>query len=312
MFKWLFAIRRKRMTATRLIMARPQRFGREDSLDSLDQWMRPFAKDNNLSDEEVTALMPRVREGDNEAIDTMIRAYRRYVVSVVRNYQQFPGADIKDLVQEGNKGLWIALQKFDETKGVKFTTYSVNWIRQAALQYLAEQTHSVRVPPGYATRLNKARKQLEARRAEAPNESVEESISRVIEQSDLDEDSVRRSWYFQNDLRLDRPVSSDNDRSAYESFNSSSAVNGSGLEQKLLSEDLELALAKINPEDAKVLKLYYGLEGDGMTLEEIGSAFGVTRERVRQRKERGLEKLRAQHSLGAWDYKTQEAAHLPE
>jgi RNA polymerase primary sigma factor len=258
---------------------------------SLDQYLKEISAYPLLSREDEVALARRIRKDDEEALNKLVRANLRFVVSVAKKYQN-QGVALSDLINEGNLGLIRAAHKFDETKGIKFISYAVWWIRQAILQALAEQSRIVRVPLNRAGALHRIGKRSSALLQELGREPTVEELA---DELDLSEDEIQRTLSLsQSHLSLDAPLTpgEDNRLLDYLPDQFSPAPDDETYEQAL-THTVEEALATLKEREAKILRLYFGLDGqEPMTLEEIGSLLGITRERVRQIKEKALLRLR--------------------
>jgi RNA polymerase primary sigma factor len=258
---------------------------------SLDQYLRDISVYPLIDRDEEVRLAQRIRDGDLEALDKLVRSNLRFVVSVAKKYQN-QGVALSDLINEGNLGLIRAAHKFDETKGIKFISYAVWWIRQAILQALAEQSRIVRVPLNRAGTLHRIGKRANALLQELGREPTHEEIAQEME---LTEEEVARTISIsQNHLSLDAPMTPGEDNKLLDYL--PDIVNPGPDEQayeKALTESIEEALASLKEREAKILRLYFGLDGEEpMTLEQIGALLGITRERVRQIKEKALSRLR--------------------
>ncbi|MBX6362993.1 MAG: sigma-70 family RNA polymerase sigma factor [Gemmatimonadetes bacterium] len=258
---------------------------------SLDQYLKEISNYPLLSREEEVELARRIRAGDEEALDKLVRSNLRFVVSVAKKYQN-QGVALGDLINEGNLGLIRAAHKFDETKGIKFISYAVWWIRQAILQALAEQSRIVRVPLNRAGALHRIGKRTSSLLQELGREPTVEEIAGEL---DLSHEEVERTLAIsQSHLSLDAPLSPGEDNRLLDYLaDQFSAGPDDETYDRALSMTIEEALSTLKEREAKVLRLYFGLDGsDPMTLEEIGSLLGITRERVRQIKEKALVRLR--------------------
>lgn len=266
---------------------------RKDARDvgTLDIYLREISVYRLLSREEEAELAERIRKGDDEALDTLVRANLRFVVSVAKKYQN-QGVSLQDLINEGNLGLIRAAQKFDSGRGTKFISYAVWWIRQAILQALAEQGRIVRVPLGRAGTLYK----IGQRRAQLIQElGREPTTTEVAEFLELEYGEVEHTLTLsRKHLSLDAPVAPGQDSRLLDYLpDHYSPATDSEAFQTALADTIEEALASISPREAKIIKLYYGIDGaEPMTLDQIGGILGITRERVRQIKERALSRLR--------------------
>ena len=266
-----------------------KRHGYEEG--SLDQYLRDISVYPLITREQEVELAKRIRENDQEALDTLVRSNLRFVVSVAKKYQN-QGVSLSDLINEGNLGLIRAANKFDETKGIKFISYAVWWIRQAILQALAEQSRIVRVPLNRAGTLHRIGKRASALLQELGREATHAEIAEGME---LTEEEVAKTMSIsQTHLSLDAPMSPGEDNRLLDYL--PDTVNPTPDEQtfeKALTESIQLALAGLKEREAKILRLYFGLdESEPMTLEEIGAVLNITRERVRQIKEKALSRLR--------------------
>ncbi|HEX6587525.1 MAG TPA: sigma-70 family RNA polymerase sigma factor [Longimicrobiales bacterium] len=258
---------------------------------SLDQYLKEISAYPLLTREQEVDLAGRIRKGEEEALDKLVRSNLRFVVSVAKKYQN-QGVALGDLINEGNLGLIRAAHKFDETKGIKFISYAVWWIRQAILQALAEQSRIVRVPLNRAGTLHRIGKRSSALLQELGREPTVEEIADGL---DLSHDEVEKTLAIsQTHLSLDAPLTPGEDNRLLDYLPDQF---GRGPEEetydKALTDVVDEALGSLKEREAKVLRLYFGLDGqEPMTLEEIGSLLGITRERVRQIKERALVRLR--------------------
>jgi RNA polymerase primary sigma factor len=258
---------------------------------SLDQYLRDISAYPLINREEEIRLAQRIRKEDQEALDKLVRSNLRFVVSVAKKYQN-QGVSLSDLINEGNLGLIRAAHKFDETKGIKFISYAVWWIRQAILQALAEQSRIVRVPLNRAGTLHRIGKRANALLQELGREPTHEEIADGM---DITEEEVAKTMSIsQTHLSLDAPLTPGEDNKLLDYLPDN--LNPTPDEQtfeKALTESIEEALASLKEREAKILRLYFGLDGEEpMTLEQIGALLGITRERVRQIKEKALSRLR--------------------
>ena len=259
--------------------------------DILDQYLYEVSQTPLLSAQQEIAIARRVRAGDEEAMQELVKRNLRFVISVAKKYQN-RGMALTDLIGEGNVGLLTAARKFDPDQGVKFISYAVWWIRQAILASLARQGRTVRVPLNRTADLSKIVRTAEALRQELRREPTPEEIA---QSTGLSLEVVPSLAALNtSDVRLDAPLDPEGDRSLIERFIAED--QGDAEEQAMdsfLSEEIESALRTLPPRDAKVLRLYFGLAGGREhTLEEIGGMLGVTRERVRQLRDRALKRLR--------------------
>jgi RNA polymerase primary sigma factor len=258
---------------------------------SLDLYLREIGSTPLITAEEEVRLAKRIRQGDKIALEKLTKANLRFVVSVAKNYQN-QGLSLADLINEGNIGLIKAAKRFDETRGFKFISYAVWWIRQAILQALAEQSRIVRLPlnrVGTLHKIGKISSSLE--QAYGRNPSPDE-IARELE---LSESEVADTLKISNShLSLDQPFSVSEDNSLIDILEDEYQP---GPDEALLDHSLrieiEKALDTLTPREAEVINLYFGLNAEkALTLEEIGNRFNLTRERVRQIKEKAIRRLR--------------------
>jgi len=288
-------------TATTETRARRKRRNRKNPLagfsasveeqSALDQYLRDVSRHELITPEQEKELGARAQNGDEEAIQELARANLRFVISVAKKYQN-RGVSLTDLIQEGNVGLVTAARKFDPDQGVKFISYAVWWIRQAILASLANQGRAVRVPLNRASDLARIFREKERLKQELRREPTAEELS---EATDLTPELVESLQTLNAaEIRLDAPIGDSEDSQLVERFISEEAAEPEmEVEGRLLGEAISEALETLEPRDAKVLRLYFGLEGEREhTLEEIGNMLGVTRERIRQLRDRALRRLR--------------------
>jgi RNA polymerase primary sigma factor len=258
---------------------------------SLDQYLRDISVYPLISREEEVSLAQRIRTNDQEALDKLVRSNLRFVVSVAKKYQN-QGVSLSDLINEGNLGLIRAAHKFDETKGIKFISYAVWWIRQSILQALAEQSRIVRVPLNRAGALHRIGKRASTLLQELGRQPTHMEIAEGL---DITEEEVAKTMLIsQVHLSLDAPMTPGEDNRLLDYLPDNTNRTPDELTfEKALSEAIEESLAGLKERESKILRLYFGLDGeDPMTLEDIGTLLGITRERVRQIKEKALLKLR--------------------
>ena len=270
---------------------RPNGKRRSSDEGSLDQYLRDISIYPLITREEEAALARRIRENDQEALDTLVRSNLRFVVSVAKKYQN-QGVSLSDLINEGNLGLIRAAHKFDETKGIKFISYAVWWIRQAILQALAEQSRIVRVPLNRAGALHRIGRRANALLQELGREATHAEIAEGME---ITEEEVARTMAIsQAHVSLDAPMTpgEDNRLLDYLADTEHAPPEEETIEMALV-ESVHQALGGLKEREAKILRLYFGLDGaEPMTLEQIGAVLNITRERVRQIKEKALSRLR--------------------
>ena len=258
---------------------------------SLDKYLQEIGKVDLITAEEEVELAQRIREGDQIALEKLTKANLRFVVSVAKQYQN-QGLSLPDLINEGNLGLIKAAQRFDETRGFKFISYAVWWIRQSILQALAEQSRIVRLPLnkiGSINKINKAYASIEQSEERAPSAS---EIASFLDMSESDvKESQRNSGRH---VSMDAPLVEGEDSNLYDVLRSGESPNPDrALLNASLSIEIERALETLTPREADVIRLYFGLDSkQALTLEEIGERFDLTRERVRQIKEKAIRRLK--------------------
>ena len=258
---------------------------------SLDKYLNEISKVPMIDAQEEVQLAQRIREGDQAALEKLVNANLRFVVSVSKQYQN-QGLTLGDLINEGNMGLIKAAKRFDETRGFKFISYAVWWIRQAILQAIAEQSRIVRLPLnriGSLNRISKAFSQLEQ---DFEREPSAEELSVVLEMTEVDiRETMRASGRH---VSMDAPLLQGEESSLMDLMESEETPHpDSDLISESLRREIERALSTLTPREADVIRLYYGLgELHAMTLEEIGERFDLTRERVRQIKEKAIRRLK--------------------
>ena len=258
---------------------------------SLDKYLQEIGKVELISAEEEVELAQRIKAGDRIALERLTKANLRFVVSVAKQYQN-QGLTLPDLINEGNMGLIKAAQRFDETRGFKFISYAVWWIRQSILQALAEQSRIVRLPLnkiGSINKINKMYAYLEQAHERVPSA---EEIARELDMSVSDvKESMKNSGRH---ISMDAPLVEGEDSNLYDVLSSGESPNpDKELMHESLKTEIERALKNLTPREADVIRLYFGLgENYPMTLEEIGETFELTRERVRQIKEKAIRRLK--------------------
>ena len=258
---------------------------------SLDKYLQEIGKVDLITAEEEVELAQRIKAGDQIALEKLTKANLRFVVSVAKQYQN-QGLTLPDLINEGNLGLIKAAQRFDETRGFKFISYAVWWIRQSILQALAEQSRIVRLPLnkiGSINKINKTYAFLEQAHERAP------SAEEIAKELDMTINDVKES--LKNSGRhvsMDAPLVEGEDSNLYDVLRSGESPNpDKDLLHESLRTEIERALETLTPREADVIRLYFGLGNQHpMTLEEIGETFDLTRERVRQIKEKAIRRLK--------------------
>ena len=274
---------------------------------SLDKYLQEIGKVDLISADEEVELAQRIKAGDKIALERLTKANLRFVVSVAKQYQN-QGLTLPDLINEGNMGLIKAAQRFDETRGFKFISYAVWWIRQSILQALAEQSRIVRLPLnkiGSINKINKMYAYLEQTHERIPSA---EEIAKELDMSVNDvKESMKNSGRH---ISMDAPLVEGEDSNLYDVLRSGESPNpDKELMHESLKTEIERALETLTPREADVIRLYFGLgENYPMTLEEIGETFELTRERVRQIKEKAIRRLK--HTSRSKILKTYFGLHL--
>ncbi len=261
---------------------------------SLDKYLHEIGKVELLSAEKEVELAKRIKSGDREALEALIKANLRFVVSVSKQYQN-QGLSLPDLINEGNLGLIKAAERFDETRGFKFISYAVWWIRQSILQALAEQARIVRLPLNKIGSINKINKAFNKLEQEFQREPTIDEIAVLMESKpELIEDSLTFSGIH---VSMDAPLRDEDSSNLYDvMLNDDSLDPEEELMNVSLRKEIERSLSTLGEREAEILRYYFGLNGyPPYTLEEIGEEFGLTRERVRQIKEKAIKKLKNQY-----------------
>jgi RNA polymerase primary sigma factor len=257
---------------------------------SLDKYLQEIGKEELISVEEEVELAQRIKKGDQAALEKLTRANLRFVVSVAKQYQN-QGLSLPDLINEGNLGLIKAAEKFDETRGFKFISYAVWWIRQSILQALAEQSRIVRLPlnqVGSLNKINKAYSKFEQEHERRP--SPEELADQLELPAEKVADTLRVSGRH---VSVDAPFVDGEDNSLLDVLINNDSPNADRvLIDESLSREIERSLAILTEREADIIRMFFGIASTEMTLEEIGEHFGLTRERVRQIKEKAIRLLR--------------------
>ena len=257
---------------------------------SLDKYLQEIGREQLLTVEEEVELSQRIRKGDRQALDILVKSNLRFVVSVAKQYQN-QGLSLPDLINEGNVGLIKAAEKFDETRGFKFISYAVWWIRQTILQALAEQSRIVRLPLNQVSAVNKISKAITKFEQEFERKpSPEELADLVNEVPEKINDSLRASGRH---VSVDAPFVEGEDNSPLDVMENTDAP---AADHTLISESLQLEISRaldiLNDRERDIIEMSFGISQPEMTLEEIGDRFGLTRERVRQIREKAIRKLR--------------------
>ena len=258
---------------------------------SLDKYLHDIGKVELITAEEEVELARKIKNGDQAALEKLTKANLRFVVSVAKQYQN-QGLNLPDLINEGNLGLIKAAQRFDETRGFKFISYAVWWIRQSILQALAEQSRIVRLPLNKIGTINKINKAYAYLEQELEREPRADEIAKMLDITEAEvRDSLRNS---SRHLSMDASLTQDEDNNMYDVLKSEdSPTPDKGLLYESLKTEVNRVIATLPQREADILKLYFGLDSKHpMTLEEIGEKFDLTRERVRQIKEKALRRLK--------------------
>jgi RNA polymerase primary sigma factor len=258
---------------------------------SLDKYLQEIGKVDLLTPDEEVELAKRIKEGDQIALEKLTKANLRFVVSVAKQYQN-QGLSLGDLINEGNLGLIKAAQRFDETRGFKFISYAVWWIRQSILQALAEQSRIVRLPLNRVGSLNKISKTFSELEQKFEREPSPEELAEVLQVTTAEVvDTMKISGRH---VSMDAPFVQGEENSLLDVLeNDSEQTPDSGLMTDSLRREVQRALSTLTQRESDVITLYFGLNGEhAMTLEEIGEKFSLTRERVRQIKEKAIRRLR--------------------
>ncbi|MBP5538912.1 MAG: sigma-70 family RNA polymerase sigma factor [Bacteroidales bacterium] len=257
---------------------------------SLDKYLQEIGREELITVEEEVELAQKIRQGDKRALEKLTRANLRFVVSVAKQYQN-QGLSLPDLINEGNLGLIKAAQKFDETRGFKFISYAVWWIRQSILQALAEQSRIVRLPlnqVGSLNKINKAQGKFEQEHGRLPTSDELADILDLPKEKIAD--TIRVSGRH---VSLDAPFVEGEDNNLLDVLeNEESPAASKGLVSESLNKEIERALSTLTPRERDIVKYFFGIGCQEMTLEEIGEKFNLTRERVRQIKEKAIRRLK--------------------
>jgi RNA polymerase primary sigma factor len=278
-----FSPRMRQLKITKSITNRTER--------SLDKYLQEIGKEELITAEEEVNLAQRIKQGDQAALEKLTRANLRFVVSVSKQYQN-QGLSLPDLINEGNLGLIKAAQRFDETRGFKFISYAVWWIRQSILQAIAEHSRIVRLPLNQVGSLNKLNKAFSKLEQEFEREPTEEELAQLL---DLPEDKIKDSIMIAGrHVSMDAPLVQGEESTLYDVMvNSDSPKADLDLMKESLQTEIERTLDTLSEREKEIIKLYFGIGmNHGLTIDEIGEKFDLTRERVRQIKEKALKRLR--------------------
>jgi RNA polymerase primary sigma factor len=277
-------------------MAKKRKTTENRTKQSIEKYLEEIGGYSPLAPEEEIELARLIRKGNAKALDKLVKANLRFVISVAKEYQG-QGLPLQDLISEGNLGLIKAAQRFDETRGFKFISYAVWWIRQSILQALAEQSRVVRLPLNRVGAINKVGRALEELEKEYGREPSMEEIADKMEMTAYEVADVLKT--SARHLSLDEPFKEDEGNSLLDVLESDRyAPPDETLMQESLQVEIDKVLSTLKPREAEIIRLYFGLDGDRpLTLEEIGEHFKLTRERVRQIKEKALRRLRHRSRL---------------
>jgi RNA polymerase primary sigma factor len=264
---------------------------------ALEKYLNDISKEEMIGIEEEIRLTRRIKEGDQEALDRMVKANLRFVVSVAKQYQG-QGLPLVDLISEGNAGLIKAAKKFDETRGFKFISYAVWWIRQSILDALSDKGRIIRIPLNQVSTLNKINKAFSKLEQELDRSPTLEEIAQEL---DLPEDKVRNTFFTsRNHVSYDAPMGGDSENSSMIDIISDTETSPTDLitSQDSLRTDLERALNLLEPKSKDIIKMLYGIgRSHPISLEEVGKKYSLSSERVRQIKEKSIRKLRSQSKV---------------
>lgn len=277
-------------------MAKKRKTAENRTKQSIEKYLEEIGGYSPLAPEEEVELARQIRKGNARALDKLVKANLRFVISVAKEYQG-QGLPLQDLISEGNLGLIKAAQRFDETRGFKFISYAVWWIRQSILQALAEQSRVVRLPLNRVGAINKVGRALEELEKKFGREPSMEEIADKMEMTAYEVADVLKT--SARHLSLDEPFKEDEGNSLLDILESDRyAPPDDTLMQESLQVEIDKVLSTLKPREAEIIRLYFGLDGDRpLTLEEIGEHFKLTRERVRQIKEKALRRLRHRSRL---------------
>lgn len=258
--------------------------------DSLDKYLQEIGHEELISVEEEVELAQRIKKGDRKALEKLTKANLRFVVSVAKQYQN-QGLSLPDLINEGNVGLIKAAEKFDETRGFKFISYAVWWIRQSILQAIAEQSRIVRLPlnqVGSVNKINRILNKFEQEHERRP------SIDEIADNVDIPHDKIEEAMKVNSrHVSVDAPFADGEDNSLLDVLpNNDSPMADRKLVLESLREEINRALQTLNERERNIIEAFFGINQQEMTIEEIGDKYGLTRERVRQIKEKAIRRLR--------------------
>ena len=266
---------------------------------SLDKYLQDIGKEELITADEEVQLAQKVKQGDQKALEKLVKANLRFVVSVAKQYQN-QGLSLSDLINEGNVGLMKAARRFDETKGFKFISYAVWWIRQSILQAIVEYSRIVRLPLNKVGSYNKVNEAFLNFVQEFEREPTHEELAELLEMTPKEVANMLKG--NGRHVSVDAPLSGeDGDSTMLDVISSDEGMSPDGsLMEQSLKEEVQQGLSILSPREVEVLSSYYGLNGQkSLTLEEIGELYGLTRERVRQIKERAIRRLRKSYNRNA-------------
>ena len=258
---------------------------------SLDKYLQDICSEELLTPEQEVQLAQRIKQGDQAALERLTKANLRFVVSVVKQYQN-QGLSLPDLINEGNVGLIKAAKRFDETRGFKFISYAVWWIRQSILQAIAENSRIVRLPSNQLGALNKLKKEISKLEQQLERPPSEEELAELL---DIPEDKIKAIMGISGrHVSIDAPLASDEDVNFVDVLpNEDTPPTDSKLMQESLSQEIERSLSTLTEYEREVIKMYFGIGlPHPLSLDEIAMKFNLTRERVRQIKEKGIKRLK--------------------
>ena len=259
---------------------------------SLDKYLQDICSEELLTPEQEVQLAQRIKQGDQAALERLTKANLRFVVSVAKQYQN-QGLSLPDLINEGNVGLIKAAKRFDETRGFKFISYAVWWIRQSILQAIAENSRIVRLPSNQLGALNKLKKEISKLEQQLERPPSEEELAELL---DIPEDKIKAIMGISGrHVSIDAPLASDEDVNFVDVLpNEDTPPTDSKLMQESLSQEIERSLSTLTEYEREVIKMYFGIGlPHPLSLDEIAMKFNLTRERVRQIKEKGIKRLKS-------------------
>ncbi len=258
---------------------------------SLDKYLQDICSEELLTPEQEVQLAQRIKQGDQAALERLTKANLRFVVSVAKQYQN-QGLSLPDLINEGNVGLIKAAKRFDETRGFKFISYAVWWIRQSILQAIAENSRIVRLPSNQLGALNKLKKEISKLEQQLERPPSEEELAEML---DIPEDKIKAIMGISGrHVSIDAPLASDEDVNFVDVLpNEDTPPTDDKLMQESLSQEIERCLLTLTEIEREVIRMYFGIgQPHPLSLDEIAMKFNLTRERVRQIKEKGIKRLK--------------------